>query len=552
MAKIFILTERSGPSVDAASGTWLDDSKLVEFEFHSNSQDEKVAFPPRCSVYATDWTNQELADLFRAHTLIQSARPGLECDRGLSDDGDPWFVIGDAQGDVLVHICRIGSDYILDSVALPQVLSGRNFNTLVEKFLNMAGAGTRGSEAANVVRLSRGGKVLLHPSMMLAALVWTLLSDADELILPSGPAESSGRDFPGSSSEASADLPGERPDDVSYQDLQERPHFIPQVAASALDKEDKQLSQPSFGQAHALTTVAVGIGLYSAADAFGSYRGLTRDQDPSEDLVDGEYAGGVNTNLGVLSPAFLQLTEAFALLSLVSDIDLFDVQGKLGETASEVKSPTEDDPYAVQQDATDTPVKRPPDLIEAQNGQSEGLGGVSVTQQHAYVPTTDSAYLSEHGRAIATNAQAREEPGTIQEVTQYLISKNFDVSQYQAVSLEAGVGLYGGELQSLYASISAEFLPEIEIGADAGEGYDPSLADAPEDLLALFDDEARIFLDEQLALGDLEILVFAQEILLIDPDAFLTDYAAISWQLEDGAVISFIGVSSDIEDYLVA
>ena len=30
--------------------------------------------------FASDWSNQELADLYRAHALAQAAQPGLECD----------------------------------------------------------------------------------------------------------------------------------------------------------------------------------------------------------------------------------------------------------------------------------------------------------------------------------------------------------------------------------------------------------------------------------------------------------------------------------------
>lgn len=39
-----------------------------------------------------DWTNQELANLFRVKHLLDAAGVICEIDRGLTDEGEPWFV----------------------------------------------------------------------------------------------------------------------------------------------------------------------------------------------------------------------------------------------------------------------------------------------------------------------------------------------------------------------------------------------------------------------------------------------------------------------------
>ena len=163
MGKIVSFTKATEPERGSEPGTepeaFVDDGELLEFPQPARNP---PAPDPAASLFASDWTNQELADLYRAHTLIQAAQPGLDADRGISDEGDPWFLIGKANGDVLVHICRIQGMYILDSVALSHVLKGQNFNSLVDNFLATV---TKDREektgSANVVRLSRSENSLL-------------------------------------------------------------------------------------------------------------------------------------------------------------------------------------------------------------------------------------------------------------------------------------------------------------------------------------------------------------------------------------------------------
>src|SRR6056297_127085 len=132
-----------------------------------------------------DWSNQELADLFRVRQLLSSANVPVETDRGVTDEGDPWFVFCHANGEVFIHLCRIEGAYILDSPNVLRPLRGADFNELIADFTNQAlpAPGTDEDPERRVIRLERGGKVRLHPSAMLAALIWTLFLASEELVL---------------------------------------------------------------------------------------------------------------------------------------------------------------------------------------------------------------------------------------------------------------------------------------------------------------------------------------------------------------------------------
>ena len=132
-----------------------------------------------------DWSNQELANLFRVRQLLNAANVPVETDRGVTDEGDPWFVFCQPSGEVFIHLCRIDGLYVLDSPNVLRPLRGADFNELIADFTNQAlPARTSGDDPERrVIRLERGGKVRLHPSAMLAALIWTLFLASEELVL---------------------------------------------------------------------------------------------------------------------------------------------------------------------------------------------------------------------------------------------------------------------------------------------------------------------------------------------------------------------------------
>jgi len=147
-----------------------------------------------------DWTNQELADLFRVRRLLSGANVPVETMHGVTDEGDPWFVFCHFNGDVFIHMARIDGIYVLDSPNVRRPLRGNNFNALIADFTDDAlpshgSAGdTDEGATARVVRLERNGKVRLHPSAMLAALIWTLFMASEELVMLAPEEETAGAD----------------------------------------------------------------------------------------------------------------------------------------------------------------------------------------------------------------------------------------------------------------------------------------------------------------------------------------------------------------------
>ncbi|SPJ25493.1 hypothetical protein [Palleronia abyssalis] len=132
-----------------------------------------------------DWTNQELADLYRVKYLLEQADIATETERGTSDEGDPWFIFMRPDGEVFIHFCRIDAIYYLDSPSLETAIRGADFRALVADYTRkIMGARTDGHERhGNVVSLrAGGGQISLHPAAMLAALVWSLVLGAEDLV----------------------------------------------------------------------------------------------------------------------------------------------------------------------------------------------------------------------------------------------------------------------------------------------------------------------------------------------------------------------------------
>lgn len=192
MAKI--LTFR-GKEDDPSSMDFLaEDNPTLSF---STPEDGGVSLGqiPQANLFPDprkDWSNQELADLFRVSKLLSSANIPVEVDRGITDEGDPWFVYCHGSGEVFIHMCRIDGMYLLDSPNVARPLQGQSFADLIADFTNQvlpAGADSEAPAERRVIRLERGGKVRLHPSAMLAALIWTLFLASEELVLLAPDAE---------------------------------------------------------------------------------------------------------------------------------------------------------------------------------------------------------------------------------------------------------------------------------------------------------------------------------------------------------------------------
>jgi hypothetical protein len=119
-----------------------------------------------------DWTNDEIAELYRVEHALCRANISVDTDRGITDEGDPWFVFCRRDGEVIVHIARYDGLYHLFSPALPQPLEGPTFSALTRAFVASAPMAPNRAAASGVA---------LHPAALLSLLVVSIFFSIDHL-----------------------------------------------------------------------------------------------------------------------------------------------------------------------------------------------------------------------------------------------------------------------------------------------------------------------------------------------------------------------------------
>ena len=122
-----------------------------------------------------DWSRDELAELYRIeHALVQSGLT-LDVERGVTDEGDPWFAFCRADGEVLIHLARYDGFYRLHSPALSAPLIGRSFIELTKAFSNQV-------PLQITLQRNNGPRVFVHPAAMLAVVIGTIFVASNEVV----------------------------------------------------------------------------------------------------------------------------------------------------------------------------------------------------------------------------------------------------------------------------------------------------------------------------------------------------------------------------------
>lgn len=114
-----------------------------------------------------DWSTQELAEFYRVEAALLQSGLRVSLDRGITDEGDPWFVFCRAEDDeVIVHFARIDGRYLISAPSFGGNATGQDFSALVRDLV-----------ARNpVLRPTRRDEnVTLHPSALLVLLVASAL-----------------------------------------------------------------------------------------------------------------------------------------------------------------------------------------------------------------------------------------------------------------------------------------------------------------------------------------------------------------------------------------
>src|SRR5271169_4819686 len=87
---------------------------------------------------SADWNQQELAEFYRVESALLQGGLSVTTDRGVSDEGDPWFVFCRSDSEeVVAHFARIGDEYLIISSLHAGVARGRDFRMLVREMIEM-------------------------------------------------------------------------------------------------------------------------------------------------------------------------------------------------------------------------------------------------------------------------------------------------------------------------------------------------------------------------------------------------------------------------------
>jgi hypothetical protein len=125
-----------------------------------------LRWPPNSS----DWNRQELAEFYRVESLLIQGGLSVATDRGISDEGDPWFVFCRADNEradneeVIVHLARIDGEYLIAASVISGVARGSDFRCLIRQVIES-------HPLLLPIKRNPNQKIFLHPAALLAAII---------------------------------------------------------------------------------------------------------------------------------------------------------------------------------------------------------------------------------------------------------------------------------------------------------------------------------------------------------------------------------------------
>jgi hypothetical protein len=141
----------------------------------------------RRSSRSSDWSPQEIAEFYRVESALVQSGLSVTTDRGISDEGDPWFVFCRADNDeVIAHFARIDYEYVVASSFQRGAVRGRDFRAVIRDLMDL-------HPLMMPVKRKAGQKVFLHPSALLLALLASAYFHSSEVVSEHGPTGSDSR-----------------------------------------------------------------------------------------------------------------------------------------------------------------------------------------------------------------------------------------------------------------------------------------------------------------------------------------------------------------------
>ena len=537
-------------------------AKTIGADSRTAAIDTVSDFIPRHSPLpetVTGWRNQELADLYRTQRILALAGITTKVDRGLTDEGDPWFVFMDSLNEVFVHFSRIDGRYLVTSLMQEKPVWGDSLHDLVSEFSKqvqpVAQTPGAGRNVVSIAGRSRNA-VLIHPAAALAALVWSIYLMSDDLVAATPMVTA---DAPDAAAEApTADLAGNLADNLAN-DL----HILPEVSQKALqvlsDPEfTKQVADPYAGrdnsgaalQMAALSTgismKAVGLSLSLVALSVGLPL-LETSEDAESDTAQNQ----------------LSIAQLYTLITRAKEAALsvlIATQDEQQQHASQTEHLIDDIRAQNAVDPTDDTqnIETSAEFAElvhsiATSYETEIQTILALKQAAAarqpQQAETDAAASADNTAGPEAAAVPAQTVSTLKPVQDTSLADNsfllrFDTAfeSFTLTSLDVIAQTELAELMTVNTT-TADIIAPLTTPHVATNKFDA------------FDQEARMFLDFLLrTYSDIKVVSLPTEIIFIHVDAFeLADVDhpiyAKSWSFDDGGVISTIGLKSDMAQF---
>ena len=259
---------------------------------------------PRLPAVQLDWAQQEIAEFYRVESALIRAGIRVGTDRGISDEGEPWFVFfRDDDGEVVIHFARIDGEYIIAGPAYEEIARGLDFTALVRNMI---------ARHPLVRKSERGDNVFLHPAALLIAVVGTAFFKTGE-----ARASETGREAPAKEATSRVALLGSAASPVQLaaaapaaESVQIPAHQAVLILAAALLSSDYKVAAP-VQDASARAALA-------ATAAVLDFSGTTPSPVLTQD--DAAVAASAARAAAVETAAAQHMSSVLSLMALLSDI----------------------------------------------------------------------------------------------------------------------------------------------------------------------------------------------------------------------------------------
>lgn len=545
-----------------------------------------------------DWSNQELANIYRVKKLLDAAGVPNTLERGITDEGDPWCIFCTMPGDVFIHLCRVDGRYTLDSPNLRSPITGVDFADLIAEFSAGALAAAPTKDSRRIIKLQRNGKVFLHPSALLAALIWSIYINSEDLVMlaPEEGAPGLGADDSIQLINETALAPLSDSEATSVAQFMDAPLLPDQIIGARLadaatlraDTERDGTMFRDFAGKSAMVASAmpVAVGLSSIAIAFGimsetffdpasdtdmAALDLPTSEDTDDTLVTDQLKSDDSTRnakfdlVAVLQTVLdhaptTDVAPSALSVEIGADIDLSTLLSSILALPgpADVAINLASDLHENWGDETVDPVYFSEDPVsEQETAANDGeTTKTNTARQDALVETADISITSTPPDTAFDFASVLDFTASLADAFKTFdfggvkVQATFDIANI-VPSIDAGAGTTPTASEPTITDLLFTGMEDpadtIDLGALSGgtseQGFDA------------MDVNARAFIQHLMSLsrvGEVEIIQTSNELVLIDFDALSgagQETHSMGWTLADGNTVYTIGLKEDFLEF---